>query len=181
MAPSSERRVRQQRLPFFCFCGSSANSPAEPSRAKGKKGPLTTEDITANLPPAVVLKRSGSMVTCVVCLEEIEEGELAITTQCDHTFHADCVMQWWTAKNRKRIHCPVCRQKQHVNRKVSMGIEKSKSVGADSAGRPLDTDLYLEDLDSPPRVGHILPFGDVEEQAGARADGGDMMQSASWP
>jgi hypothetical protein len=77
---------------------------------------VTEEDIREHMPPAELPARSGSMPTCVVCLSAIEVGQEAITTQCGHLFHADCIVQWWTYRRLRTIRCPTCRKKQKVRR-----------------------------------------------------------------
>lgn len=42
---------------------------------------------------------------CVICMENLEEGELVRTMQCGHTFHVGCIGPWIDDRNE----CPVCR------------------------------------------------------------------------
>mmetsp|Transcript_21289 Transcript_21289/g.45281 ORF Transcript_21289/g.45281 Transcript_21289/m.45281 type:complete len:279 (-) Transcript_21289:27-863(-) len=57
------------------------------------------------------MRCSGSP-QCVVCLSPVLETEMARQAQCGHTFHADCIMTWWTHRPRRALECPVCKQIQ---------------------------------------------------------------------
>lgn len=52
--------------------------------------------------------------TCVVCLVPVQADEKACKLTCEHTFHADCVMQWWMHKQQLVLECPLCKQVEHV-------------------------------------------------------------------
>merc|ERR1719188_616857 len=70
---------------------------------------MTQADIEARFP---VTKSAGGEETCVVCLSNIEADEDIRVTQCGHTFHADCLLAWWTHKPRRVLRCPICRTRQ---------------------------------------------------------------------
>lgn len=44
---------------------------------------------------------------CSICFDEFVEGDQISTTQCKHSFHRDCIGDWYK-KNPKS--CPLCRQ-----------------------------------------------------------------------
>lgn len=47
-----------------------------------------------------------SIILCVICLEDMKDGELCrCLPQCNHIFHETCVKPW-LIKNRS---CPICR------------------------------------------------------------------------
>lgn len=47
-----------------------------------------------------------SIILCVICLEDMKDGELCRRlSQCNHIFHETCVKPW-LIKNRS---CPICR------------------------------------------------------------------------
>ncbi|KAI5076455.1 hypothetical protein GOP47_0008520 [Adiantum capillus-veneris] len=80
--------------------------PAE-GRIKG-----ASQEFLGSLPQHVVTKGSrvdacGDVVCCVICLQELDEGDVARTLPaCKHTFHMKCVDEWLS----RRLLCPVCRQ-----------------------------------------------------------------------
>jgi hypothetical protein len=43
---------------------------------------------------------------CSICLENIDEGVRCNTLQCEHTFHTQCITQWFATHTT----CPVCRR-----------------------------------------------------------------------
>ncbi|KAJ9141304.1 hypothetical protein P3X46_031852 [Hevea brasiliensis] len=44
-------------------------------------------------------------VTCVVCLEELEEDDDLIELPCSHLYHEDCIVKWLLSSHL----CPLCR------------------------------------------------------------------------
>lgn len=42
---------------------------------------------------------------CSICLEAIQESESAVTLECQHTFHLQCIERWCSTHNS----CPMCR------------------------------------------------------------------------
>ncbi|XP_061346616.1 NEP1-interacting protein-like 2 isoform X2 [Gastrolobium bilobum] len=65
-------------------------------------------DSLKKLPYHMILKDMKTENTCcVVCLQDIEVGEIARSLpRCHHTFHLICVDKWLV----KNDSCPVCRQ-----------------------------------------------------------------------
>ncbi|KAH7433176.1 hypothetical protein KP509_07G057400 [Ceratopteris richardii] len=52
-------------------------------------------------------KKKGSIVECVVCLTDFEEGEtLCQLPKCKHVFHKDCIDMWLFTHTT----CPLCRR-----------------------------------------------------------------------
>ena len=45
--------------------------------------------------------------TCSICLSDIYNNDILFTTDCNHSFHTSCILQWF-ANNHS---CPICRQK----------------------------------------------------------------------
>jgi len=45
--------------------------------------------------------------SCVVCMEEWKEGDMALQLPCGHDFHRPCVKRWLDWRNS----CPICRSK----------------------------------------------------------------------
>jgi len=137
-------------------------------RRKDKKG-VTSEEILERLPPAKTPRNSDvdGQPNCTVCLCEVEVDEESITTQCGHTFHKDCVLQWWTHKPRSSIRCPTCRTKQKLRvksrdgrRHSSRAHREAHSEGSgDESGRAptqpaaARQDSWLPDLEAGRRAG----------------------------
>ncbi|TVU01890.1 hypothetical protein EJB05_52656, partial [Eragrostis curvula] len=53
--------------------------------------------------PAVTVRDAGR--DCAVCLEELQPGESAVVTPCEHVYHARCIAPWVQARGT----CPLCR------------------------------------------------------------------------
>lgn len=75
-------------------------------------------------------KRIENSPQCMVCLQDVLSTQQARELQCNHFFHAECIMEWWFHTPRSELACPVCRQIQdlHVKdveactaRKISRG------------------------------------------------------------
>ena len=52
--------------------------------------------------PAFPAQKGGE---CLICLEEVAEGEQMRLLPCVHGFHRECIDLWVTRPHR---HCPVC-------------------------------------------------------------------------
>ena len=55
--------------------------------------------------PDVVIRREDDGVECTVCYETFKNEETAKQLECNHLFHSNCILQWFT----RRINCPKCR------------------------------------------------------------------------
>jgi len=51
---------------------------------------------------------------CVVCLVPVTASDSARRLQCNHVFHANCILAWWVHTPRSSLECPVCKQSQHL-------------------------------------------------------------------
>jgi len=123
--------------------------PAQEAKVHKKKKALTEAEIEKRFPAHYI---SGNP-TCVVCLSEIEETELARTTQCGHEFHADCVSQWWMYRPRKQVRCPVCRHKQRMkdsskDATPTGGKEELDAIGVDVS--PIEPECSIIGLPNSP-------------------------------
>lgn len=59
-----------------------------------------------------LLRNLGGELECAVCLAPLCLGESCRKLQCEHYFHAECVLGWWTHSPRKLLDCPLCRRPQ---------------------------------------------------------------------
>mmetsp|Transcript_79852 Transcript_79852/g.171144 ORF Transcript_79852/g.171144 Transcript_79852/m.171144 type:complete len:233 (+) Transcript_79852:55-753(+) len=91
---------------LYLLCTRRRRNADRPQRHQKKA--VTAVDVDLRFP----VSRIEGQPTCVVCLSPIEADEPCRTTQCEHAFHADCLMQWWTHKPRKSLRCPICRTRQ---------------------------------------------------------------------
>ncbi|MCO5571032.1 hypothetical protein L7F22_024763 [Adiantum nelumboides] len=79
--------------------------PAE-GRIKG-----ASQEFLGGLPHHSVTQSSrvdvcGVVIRCTICLQELEEGDIARTLPaCKHTFHMTCVDDWLSS----HLLCPICR------------------------------------------------------------------------
>ncbi|GAV75174.1 zf-RING_2 domain-containing protein [Cephalotus follicularis] len=77
--------------------GSTTQQASSSSSAEQKK---------QDIPTAVgSMKASDDELTCSVCLEQVNVGELVRTLPCLHQFHANCIDPWL----RQQGTCPVCK------------------------------------------------------------------------
>ncbi|KAF8397454.1 hypothetical protein HHK36_016371 [Tetracentron sinense] len=69
------------------------------------------------------LKSPGDELTCSVCLEQVNMGELIRSLPCLHQFHANCIDPWL----RQQGTCPVCKFR------VGSGWQESGESGMDAS------------------------------------------------
>jgi len=68
--------------------------------------PGAREDAIARLPVVKVTAEDLAIETaCLVCMEDLVEGEPCAKLPCGHFFHRECVVGWL----RRHCTCPVCR------------------------------------------------------------------------
>lgn len=61
--------------------------------------------------PMLEYEDRGHEETCVVCLDQLEEGDYCRVLFCEHVFHKRCIDSWWLQKpNSMELKCPMCRQ-----------------------------------------------------------------------
>ena len=76
---------------------------------RGYKLTALSADIPADQPTTPVtnhVHKHDDNDICVVCHCEMTSTEEIIVTECNHTFHKDCLMQWYN----HRFNCPMCRK-----------------------------------------------------------------------
>mmetsp|Transcript_15162 Transcript_15162/g.53213 ORF Transcript_15162/g.53213 Transcript_15162/m.53213 type:complete len:158 (-) Transcript_15162:576-1049(-) len=83
------------------------------SKRRGSKGMLAI--MNTQCPPEQLADDRCDGAHCVVCLLPVVAGELCRTMHCRHTFHSECIQEWWFHQMRKtpgQLPCPICRQAQ---------------------------------------------------------------------
>ncbi|KAH7847354.1 hypothetical protein Vadar_025133 [Vaccinium darrowii] len=56
-----------------------------------------------------IYNNSGSRISCPICLEDFQHGEVAgILPLCHHIFHRSCIAKW----HSRHSSCPLCRRSQ---------------------------------------------------------------------
>ncbi|KAG5607512.1 hypothetical protein H5410_029004 [Solanum commersonii] len=86
----------------------SDDAPATPSMTEEEINALPVHKYKKKQEPANavgVTKNSDDELTCSVCLEQVNDGELIRSLPCLHQFHANCIDPWL----RQRGTCPVCK------------------------------------------------------------------------
>lgn len=121
-------------------------------RRRSKKGrqikkSINSDDIEKRFPTG----HTEDCPTCVVCLSTVEADETCRTTQCGHTFHADCLEAWWLHKPRRTLLCPICRTKQKKKKdqakKAADGIEERIPVNLEAESEEQSHDLALPEAE----------------------------------
>ncbi|TYH51744.1 hypothetical protein ES332_D10G299400v1 [Gossypium tomentosum] len=82
----------------------SAPQSNDPSmqQASSSNSPQKRQDSTN---PVSIKKGSDDELTCSVCLEQVNAGDLIRSLPCLHQFHANCIDPWL----RQQGTCPVCK------------------------------------------------------------------------
>jgi len=95
--------------------GIAAGTSAEPAAA----GPVAAEDTaspasatasgnTSSAVPAgsaTAADEDSDRLTCMICLERFEQGQMLRTLPCLHSYHQNCIDPWL----RTHVLCPVCK------------------------------------------------------------------------
>ena len=48
--------------------------------------------------------KKGNYLECVICLQDMEEGQELIMLPCSHIYHEKCILSWVERKRK----CPLC-------------------------------------------------------------------------
>mmetsp|Transcript_100635 Transcript_100635/g.189791 ORF Transcript_100635/g.189791 Transcript_100635/m.189791 type:complete len:170 (-) Transcript_100635:155-664(-) len=83
---------------------------------------LTEEQLEQSFPVTLACREES----CVICLCEIEMGDLSRELQCQHNFHADCIRYWFMHKPWNKPKCPTCRRVQRLARPRDEADRKSR-------------------------------------------------------
>ena len=63
----------------------------------------------ANRTPGCIQQHNptdGETLTCAVCLQDVEKGEMTSRLPCSHAYHPHCINAWMANHNT----CPICRR-----------------------------------------------------------------------
>ena len=90
--------------------------------------------------------------SCGICLEEYEDGdEIAWSKNpsCRHAFHANCLKEWLSTREKPMQVCPTCRESYHLE-PVSVetpGVDASNRSGSDSSVVSAEEDSVAGDIE----------------------------------
>lgn len=89
---------------------------------------------------------------CGICLEEYQDGdEIAWSNSpnCHHAFHATCLREWLTSREKKKQVCPVCRESYHADCGANETREAAE-IELSPAVRPTTVDVELGESPTDP-------------------------------
>lgn len=50
-------------------------------------------------------------INCIICLDDIEEGDSVRSLRCLHKFHQKCIDEWLQKQKKDNLLCPICETK----------------------------------------------------------------------
>jgi len=121
--------ARRRAGTAHCYADHSTIASATPA---GSPGTASKTDVGEDREEHVERQTSEQELTCAVCLMVIAPDELFRELQCDHCFHADCIVQWWTHVPRATLQCPTCRHLQTVEDLEGPGLDSPKLVATEA-------------------------------------------------
>ncbi|KAK4356056.1 hypothetical protein RND71_025027 [Anisodus tanguticus] len=75
------------------------------SDGNGRRGaPPASKSAIVGL-DTLVIKEEKEVMSCAICKDVVNVGEMAKNLPCGHGYHDDCIVQWLGSRNS----CPVCR------------------------------------------------------------------------
>ncbi|KAJ4822083.1 E3 ubiquitin-protein ligase sdir1 [Turnera subulata] len=101
-ASMSEEEINSLPVHMYKINGSHSSCASTQQASSSVPAEQKKQD-TANVIRS--MKASDDELTCTVCLEQANEGELIRTLPCLHQFHANCIDPWL----RQQGTCPVCK------------------------------------------------------------------------
>ena len=81
----------------------AAAQAASPSPSSRGMSPENLDLIAPSFPYALDLE--GEPETCVICIDDLQDGEDVRKLPCNHIYHSDCIMEWVS----RNANCPTCR------------------------------------------------------------------------
>ncbi|GAB2232632.1 hypothetical protein Droror1_Dr00011674 [Drosera rotundifolia] len=119
-APSmSEEEINSLPVHKYKVPGSQS-SGSFLSQASSSASSENKQDISISVEGS---KGSDDELTCSVCLEQVNAGELIRTLPCLHQFHTNCIDPWL----RQQATCPVCKHD------VGCGLHEDIIEGEDAS------------------------------------------------
>ncbi|KAG6601438.1 E3 ubiquitin-protein ligase MPSR1, partial [Cucurbita argyrosperma subsp. sororia] len=76
----------------------------------------------------------SELTECVICLEEIEAGDLAKQMPCSHKFHGDCIEKWLELHGS----CPICRYQMPIDDE-----DEGKKVDEEGSERRGEREIWV--------------------------------------
>ncbi|KAK6790135.1 hypothetical protein RDI58_013935 [Solanum bulbocastanum] len=104
-APTTPSMTEEEinALPVHKYKVSGPQSAGTSTHPTSLSGSTEKKQLPANAVGGT--KNSDDELTCSVCLEQVNDGELIRSLPCLHQFHANCIDPWL----RQRGTCPVCK------------------------------------------------------------------------
>ncbi|KAL2945610.1 E3 ubiquitin-protein ligase SDIR1 [Bienertia sinuspersici] len=100
----SEEEINSLPVHKYKLTGAECDIAAK-QQASSSMSPEKQQDISFNVSSSKV--SSEDELTCSVCLEQVNVGELIRSLPCLHQYHANCIDPWL----RQQGTCPVCKYK----------------------------------------------------------------------
>ena len=76
-------------------------------------------------------------ISCTICLEDYEDGEILRVLPCNHCFHDECIIPWLTDRAPT---CPLCKAIMEVEREGDSDVEESDDDSDDESVRATTAD-----------------------------------------
>ncbi|KHG03679.1 E3 ubiquitin-protein ligase SDIR1 [Gossypium arboreum] len=92
-----------------------------PKQASSSSAPVEPKQDSRNGDGS--MKALEDELTCTICLDQVNRGELVRSLPCLHQFHASCIDPWL----RQQGTCPVCKFKMGSRRQENRGSESDDS------------------------------------------------------
>lgn len=106
----------------------------------------------------VIKEKISADCSCTVCIEQIENDDAVVLTECQHLFHGVCLDEWINNPERKsELVCPNCNQKfdyyhccclTGTEKVLKVEIDESQRMAKKSIGNDDDEEEMDEDSDS---------------------------------
>lgn len=84
---------------------------------------------------------------CLCCFQRIETAYRVKPRKCDHVFHVECLLQWWTEGT-----CPVCQVSFAPDSKVNEELPEARLTERGSSTSAMRSNSWRQRSQSPPRL-----------------------------